>query len=58
MADEAILASTVIPGIFPPVHIGGDALMDGAIAANTPVRLAVELGASRVIILPTGYACA
>ncbi len=57
-AVEAILASTAIPGIFPPVHIGGDALMDGAIAANTPVRLAVELGASRVIILPTGYACA
>ena len=57
-AVEAILASTAIPGVFPPVHIGGDALMDGAIAANTPVRLAVELGASRVIILPTGYACA
>ena len=32
--------------------------MDGAIAANTPVRLAAELGASRIIILPTGYACA
>ena len=28
------------------------------IAANTPVRLAAELGASRIIILPTGYACA
>ena len=57
-AVEAILASTAIPGVFPPVHIDGDALMDGAIAANTPVRLAVELGASRIIILPTGYACA
>lgn len=57
-AVEAILASSAIPGVFPPVHIDGDALMDGAIAANTPVRLAVELGASRIIILPTGYACA
>jgi NTE family protein len=55
---EAILASTAIPGVFPPVHIDGEALMDGAIAANTPVRLAAELGASRIIILPTGYACA
>jgi NTE family protein len=57
-AVEAILASTAIPGIFPPVEIDGDALMDGAIAANTPMLLAVELGATRIIILPTGYACA
>lgn len=57
-AVEAILASTAIPGIFPTVEIGGEALMDGAVAANTPVRLAVELGALRVIILSTGYACA
>ena len=32
--------------------------MDGAIAANTPLRLAVELGAARIVVLPTGYACA
>ena len=57
-AVEAILASTAIPGIFPTVEIGSEALMDGAVAANTPVRLAVELGASRIIILSTGYACA
>jgi NTE family protein len=57
-AIEAILASTAIPGIFPPVEIDGDPLIDGAVAANTPLRLALELGASRVIILPTGYACA
>jgi NTE family protein len=57
-AVEAILASAAIPGVFPSVLIDGDELMDGAIAANTPVRLAVELGASRIIILPTGYACA
>ncbi|HXW25162.1 MAG TPA: patatin-like phospholipase family protein [Xanthobacteraceae bacterium] len=57
-AVEAILASTAIPGVFPPVPIGGEALMDGAIAANTPMLLAAELGASRIIILPTGYACA
>jgi NTE family protein len=57
-AVEAILASTAIPGVFPPVDIGGEALMDGAIAANTPLCLAAEMGASRIIILPTGYACA
>jgi NTE family protein len=57
-AVEAIMASTAIPGVFPPVEIGGEALMDGAIAANTPMLLAAQLGASRIIILPTGYACA
>ena len=55
---DAILASTAIPGVFPAVDINGEALMDGAVAANTPVRLAADLGASRIIILPTGYACA
>jgi NTE family protein len=57
-AVEAVLASTAIPGVFPPVQIGDNVLMDGAVAANTPLRLAVELGASRIVILPTGYACA
>jgi NTE family protein len=55
---EAILASTAIPGVFPPVEINGEALMDGAIAANTPLLLAAQLGAARIVILPTGYACA
>jgi NTE family protein len=57
-AIESILASTAIPGIFPPVHLGGDVLMDGAIANNTPILTAAKLGASRVVVLPTGFACA
>lgn len=56
-AVDAILASAAVPGIFPPVEINGRRLMDGAIAANTPLRLAVELGATRIVVLPTGYAC-
>ncbi len=55
---DAILASSAIPGVFPTVPIGGRHLMDGAIAANTPLRLAMELGATRIVVLPTGYACA
>jgi NTE family protein len=55
---EAVLASCAIPAAFPPVSIGERYLMDGAVASNTPVRAAVELGASRLIVLPTGYACA
>jgi NTE family protein len=56
-AIDAILASTAIPGIFPPVRIDGRSLMDGAIAIDTPIRVAADLGASRIIVLRSGYAC-
>lgn len=57
-AVEAILASTAIPGIYPPVRVDGNWLMDGAISADTPILRAIELGATRVVVFPTGYACA
>ncbi len=57
-AIEAVLASCAIPAAFPPVRVGERYLMDGAVASNTPIRVAMELGATRLIVLPTGYACA
>jgi NTE family protein len=57
-AIEAILASAAIPGVFPSIRIGGRELVDGGIANNTPVSTAVHLGATRLIVLPTGFACA
>lgn len=57
-AADAIVASTAIPGAFAPVPYKDQFLADGAISANTPVRVAVAKGARRLIILPTGYACA
>jgi NTE family protein len=57
-AAEAIVASTAIPGAFQPVHYGDYYLADGALSSNTPVRIAVKKGARRLIILPTGHACA
>lgn len=56
-AVEAIMASAAVPGVFPAVEVDGVALMDGAVAANTPLRAAASLGADRIIVLPTGYAC-
>ena len=41
-AIDAILASTAIPGVFPPVRIEGQTLIDGAIARDTPIRVAAE----------------
>ena len=55
---EAVLASAAIPGVFPPVSIDGRALVDGGVANNTPISSAVRLGATRIIVLPTGFACA
>lgn len=57
-AAEAIVASTAIPGAFAPVEYKGLYLADGAISSNTPIRVAIEKGAQRLIILPTGFACA
>jgi NTE family protein len=55
---EAIVASTAIPGAFSPIHYKDFYLADGAISSNTPIRIAVKQGARRLIILPTGHACA
>ena len=55
---EAIVASTAIPGAFSPIRYKNYFLADGAISSNTPVRIAVRKGATRLIVLPTGHACA
>ena len=56
-AAPALLASAAIPAVFPPVNIDGRFLLDGGVANNTPVSTAVTLGATRVIVLPTGISC-
>jgi NTE family protein len=40
---EAALASSAIPGVFPPVQIGAKALVDGNVLENVPVSVAKEL---------------
>lgn len=55
---SALLASAAIPAVFPHVTLAGRHLMDGAIANNTPISTALKVGASRVIVLPTGMSCA
>jgi NTE family protein len=55
---QALLASAAIPAVFPAVTIDGRPMMDGGIASNTPISAAYALGATRVIVLPTGLPCA
>ena len=45
----AVRASYALPGIFPPVHLGGRWLVDGALVNPVPVSAARALGA-RVVI--------
>src|SRR3954470_8817030 len=55
---EAVMASAALPGVFPPVSVDGRMLIDGGLVNHTPVTVAAELGADRIFVLPTGYACA
>lgn len=54
---KSLLASTAIPGFFPPVEIGGRHYADGGITANVPLRSAEKLGARSIIVLDAGEMC-
>ncbi len=56
-AVPALLASTAIPGVFAPQHVGEHELMDGGVADNTALDRALEDGADEVYVLPTGFSC-
>ena len=55
---DAVLGSSALPAVLPPVAWEDRMLMDGGVANNTPISHAIELGATRVYVLPTGHACA
>jgi len=50
---EALMASAALPGIYPPVEIGGRMMIDGGVAANIPVVQAAYLGATTIYVLST-----
>src|SRR5688572_3360833 len=53
---EAVLASTSIPGIFPPVRIDGRQYVDGGVASATSLDLATDNGCELILcIAPLGY---
>lgn len=51
----AVLASSAIPGIFPPVRIGDAVYVDGGAVENCGLELALSLGARRIFALDVGY---
>ena len=53
---DAVLASTAIPGVFPPVKIGDRRYVDGGAYSATSLDLAVEAGCDAILcIAPLGY---
>ena len=53
-AVEAILASSAMPSIFPPVIIDGDMLVDGGVVNNVPISQAIAAGCDRIYVLLCG----
>lgn len=45
LGPRAILASSSIPGVFPPVDVGAEPYVDGGVLMNTPLRGAIHEGA-------------
>lgn len=50
----ALLASSAIPGVLPPVEIDGRPYCDGLVSANLPAVPAVQRGAGSIVVLDTG----
>ena len=55
---DAVVASAAVPGVFPPVMVQGQQLVDGAVASLSPLAVAARRGPSRLLVLPCGFACA
>jgi NTE family protein len=51
---DAVLASSAVPGLLPPVEIGGEHFIDGGIVNSIPVSRAVALGATRIFVMHVG----
>ena len=50
----ALLATTAVPGLLPPVEIDGEHYLDGGLVDSIPVGRAIELGAKCVYVLQVG----
>lgn len=50
----AVMASSAVPGIFPPVLVDGCVLVDGGLSEWEGCLRAVELGATRIVLVACG----
>jgi NTE family protein len=54
---DAVLASSALPGLFPPVRIDDHLYVDGGIADNVPISPAIGAGADEVYVIHVGFNC-
>jgi NTE family protein len=50
----ALLATSAVPGLLPPVAIGDEHFIDGGLVDSIPIAHAIELGAQRIYVLQVG----
>jgi NTE family protein len=48
---DAIMASTALPGVFPPYRVGDRWFIDGAVSEQLPLRAALECGADTIYVM-------
>jgi predicted acylesterase/phospholipase RssA len=46
-----VMASTAIPGVFPPIEVAGGICVDGGVVQNTPLNPALQLGAKELHVI-------
>lgn len=51
---DAVLASSAVPGLLPPMEIDGENFVDGGIVNSIPVGEAVRVGAKLIFVLQVG----
>ena len=51
---DAILASSAVPGMFPPVEIDGEHFLDGGLVSSIPLDRAITHGATTIYVLQVG----
>jgi NTE family protein len=51
---DAVLASSAVPGLLPPVRLNAEHYVDGGIVNSIPVGRAVALGATTIFVLQVG----
>lgn len=54
---DAVLASTALPGVFPPHQVAGRLYLDGGLVDHVPLAPAIATGADTIYVLSCGFPC-
>ena len=54
---DAVLASTALPGVFPPHEVAGRLYLDGGLVDHVPLAPAIAMGADTIYVLSCGFPC-